>query len=389
MEAPSTVEELLVACATIAVFGAVLSFLFTRSPVASLTAALLKAALFLFYYHSVFDGTFTFLDDWAYLRGGETLLGDGVRVFNMLAHVRELFQAGRGLHFTYYLYNAEAIALFGHAYWAPVGLNICLTFVAAGFIMRVLEQGLGASRAVSRGAFFFVALHPDILVWSTIMNGKDVLVMTLIGAFTYAVSCGSQQRTRYAVLVGGSACALLLFTRYYVPLMLLAALVIALVVSRGGHRRFAMNLAVLGGIAVVVTTIGIATFSDIVRLFREDFVNPIYGLVRFALTPIPFNASREYAFLNLPQVFHWLMFPFLICGIIEIWRQKSLTGRFLTIYFFLAVVLYASYGELQGPRHRVQIDGAIAIYQFFGIVAALRAIASSAYRIVRPAAQSR
>ena len=84
------------------------------------------------------------------------------------------------------------------------------------------------------------------------------------------------------------------------------------------------------------------------------------------LTPILFHTTEHYAFLDLPQVFHWLMMPALAYGVYRIWRWASLTVRFVVSYFLALILLYAMFGELQGPRHRYQIDGLIALFQFYG-----------------------
>lgn len=105
---------------------------------------------------------------------------------------------------------------------------------------------------------------------------------------------------------------------------------------------------------------------------REDMVNPVLGLVRFALTPVPFNTSSEYGFLDLPALFHWVMFPAVLLGIWQVARMRSPFARFLLAYVAVFTALYAVYGELQGPRHRVQLDFAWATLQFVGVGVAMR-----------------
>ena len=60
------------------------AFYVTRSVVFSLPAAFLKAGIFFIYFGLLFDGTFTFLDDWRYVAGGMALLNEGVGLSNLV-----------------------------------------------------------------------------------------------------------------------------------------------------------------------------------------------------------------------------------------------------------------------------------------------------------------
>jgi hypothetical protein len=113
---------------------------------------------------------------------------------------------------------------------------------------------------------------------------------------------------------------------------------------------------------------------DAYERLRAGFVNPLYGVHHIALTPIPFNTEENYAFLDLPQVFHWMFMPFLVYGVVRIWRRATLAARFVVVYFVLMIFLYGVFGELQGPRHKVQLDGIIALFKFYGIIGAVKQI---------------
>ena len=90
------------------------------------------------------------------------------------------------------------------------------------------------------------------------------------------------------------------------------------------------------------------------------------------LTPAPFRADEAYAFLTMPQLFHWALAPVLLYGLYHIQRKATLLARFVVVYFLLALLLYGIFEELQGPRHRVQLDGLIALFQFCGILELLK-----------------
>src|SRR6185437_9816492 len=112
---------------------------------------------------------------------------------------------------------------------------------------------------------------------------------------------------------------------------------------RGRRNPWLWLLAVVA-LFVVVRHIGHGSLIDAVRELRSKMDNPVKGVVRFLVTPIPFHTAPGYGFMDLPQM----------------------------IYFILMVLLYGSFTTLQGARHRVQIDGLVVIFQFYGILALFR-----------------
>ncbi len=370
----------------ILVLGFLIGLWITRKPRWSLFVAATKATIFSVYYGVLFDGTFNFLDDWTYLRLGRRLLEQGVSVTNLYGHLPELFSVAGGRHFIYYLYNAESLRLLGHAYFAPVALNVVLTFAAAGFMAAAARGGLGFPKSLVIGLFVFSALHPDVLAWSTIMNGKGSLVLTGTAVAVYAVSMAGNGRYGAAVLLAVSVGGVLFFTRFYVPLMLLAAFLGAMLLSPAGRRRPALWLLVPAGLVGVVSALGVNGLLDAYGRLQDGFVNPLYGFPRMALTPIPFHTTEHYTFLDLPQVFHWAMMPALVYGVFRVWQQATLTARFVVLYFLAMILLYGMFENLQGPRHRYQLDGLIALFQFYGGLGILKQVLP--FRHAGPTGQS-
>lgn len=157
----------------ILVLGFAIAFWVTGRPNWSLFVATVKAALFTVYYGVFFDGTFTFLDDWSYVEGGQHLVEQGVSTINLISHLPELFSLAGGIHFTYYLFNADAFRILGDSYYSPVSINVVLTFLAAGLMTFTARSTLACSRSLSTGLFVFLVIQPNLLAWSTIMNGKS------------------------------------------------------------------------------------------------------------------------------------------------------------------------------------------------------------------------
>jgi hypothetical protein len=339
-----------------------------REPTAALAIGALKAGLFFSYFGWFFDGTFTYLDDWTYLERGADLHDQGAGLLNLWHSFPVLLALGEGQHFVYYVFNAVALEWFGQGYFAPVALNVIITaFIAMiGTRLVAIEQLVSQRRA--KLFFVFLLLHPDLTAWSTFVNGKDTLVLLLHVLLLYAFSLLLRgHRGVSAVVLGAFVVTVLLFLRFYVPLIFAVALILSFLSNTRGLSRWRLTLGAffsLGGLFVVMD------FSLFVHAFesiREDFVNPAVGLVRFLLTPIPFNTEASFAFLDGPALLHWLLLPALLLGAREVFRMKTSFSRFLVFYALTFVTLYAVYGELQGPRHRVQLDFVIALFQFAGV----------------------
>ena len=360
-----------------------MTWLTIRSALLSLFLPLARVGVFLLYYGVFFDGSWTFKDDWTYLERGQALLEQGVSVTNLFAHLPELFSTAGGKHFVFYLFNADAFRFFGADYYAPVALNIVLTFVAAGFMVAAARAGLDVPRRLAKALFAVIVLYPDVVAWSTIMNGKDTLVTTGTAMAAYAVSQTGVGHYWRAVTLGVLIGFVLFFTRFYVPLMMLLALVSALMFSPTGGRRIGLWVLALTGLASVLSVLGVAGLVDALSRLEEGWVSPLYGVPRYLLTPIPFNTTDKYSFLDLPQMLYWLLMPFMLYGMYRVWRRATLTARFVILYFVGMVLLYAMFGNLQGPRHRYQLDLFIVLFQLLGLVSVLHQMGISHVAVLR------
>lgn len=351
----------------------------TRAPVFSMVAAVIKAVIFLLYFGLLFDGTFTFLDDWSYLEGGQELHSQGIGVANLAENWNSVLAIGGGSHVIYYLYNAYAFRLFGEGYYAPVALNIVLTVLIAWIGTYLSVRAFGLSGAHRKFFFAFLLFHPDILAWSNVMNGKDVLVLLLHVLLLVSSWLFLVRRPVVALALAVPVCLVLLFTRFYVPLLFGVALLATLLLSRTGKGRVWLFSLSIAFVALFLAQIGLDGLDYALAVLHENFVNPVYGFVRAVLTPIPFNTDLPYSFLDVPALIHWLLLPFACWGAIALHRLRTPFSRFFLLYVMFFLSLYAVFGELQGPRHRVQLDYAWAVLQFVGVTAFLRSVFS--YRI--------
>lgn len=364
---PFNFEQLIFPTAVIFLTTLVVSFRVTGYPVISLAAAFTKCGIYFTYFVFLFDGTFTFLDDWTYLEKGKELIADDIGLTNLHENFVQVLALAGGDHFVYYLYNAYAMKLFGADYFAPVGLNIVLTVIIA-FLGAVLVRK-EFPRLNHKYFYLFLLFHPEILSWSNVMNGKDILVLLLHVVLLFAMAVYFRGNEVKALAMAAPAVAILMFMRFYVPLLF----ALAFFASTLRIDKKALSHILIAGIVFVLAIIslydGIPYITD---SLKGNLVNPVLGLIRFALTPIPFNTESAYAFLNPAATIHWVLFPALILGMGAVWKRKTVFSRFVIFYGLVFFGLYAVYGELQGPRHRVQMDFAIALFQFYGLCILLR-----------------
>lgn len=369
---PFPLADLAVPTLAILIAGFGLAYAFTRRPVLSGVVAAVKSGLFLLYFGAFFDGTYTFLDDWRYLHVGEQLAQDHIGVFDLFSNYHYVRSTVESANLAYYLYNASAIDVFGAGYYAPVAINVVLTFLGAGWLMQTARTGLGMSRRTGVGLFVLLALSPSILAWSTVANLKDILVATGTAGVVYAVALADAGKVWRAVALAVVAGVILLVTRFYVPLTLGAAFGGALLLSRRARRSPWLWMAAVGALVAVVHVLGHGSLTGALHSLRAHAGNPVSGIVRFVVTPIPFHTAFGYSFLDLPQLLYWLLLPFEAYGLVAVWRRRTLTAHFLVIYFLGMTMLYGVLTSLQGPRHRIQIDGLIVIFQYYGLLALAR-----------------
>jgi len=369
---PFPIGMLLLPSAAIMAATLIFSYAVTRNAILSTTAGALKAGLFLLYFGVLFDGTYTALDDWSYLRNGIYLLNQNVGFLNIIENWQVARGAAHGDAFLYYLYNAYAFWLFGHnQYFAPVALNLILVAVIAYLSYRLVIAEFASGEIAGKLFFFFVLFHPDILAWSIVFNLKDIVVLLLHILLLIAIAQYMHGKFWIALLVAIPTIIVFTTIRQYVPIMFAMALILAALIDNPANRAkiLVVSAAMLGGILLWK---GLGTLTFAIYLIEKTFVNPIYGLVRFTLTPIPFNSDPIYSFLDTSAVIHWLLTPFFLLGIYVVWKQASRFGRFVVLYMAVFLCVYAMVGELQGPRHRVQLDFAFALFQFMGLLTAYR-----------------
>lgn len=307
-------------------------------------------------YFGYYDGTWYLTDDWDYLERSQDLL-DRYTLWELLTTedgIRELFIQAQGHHTLYYVWNIAAQLLFGNHYYAPVFLNITLTFVGGFFFYQiVLFADFG--KAYARLALMFFLLHWDLLAWSSFFNLKDILVMTMTTMGLYAL-CRILFAFRWRDLVLFCVVLVLFFwIRFYVAFFMLAVAGMWYFLKIKSWRKWPMLFAIAAGMVYLL--------PDQSLVHDLDFTQFITGLVRFPITPQPWSITPVYGFLFLPSIMHWLLILPALYGGILLWR-RSPVASLLLLYALVLWSFYAAFPGLQGPRHRVQITFVIAWMQF-------------------------
>lgn len=331
--------------------------------------ATLKMALPVFYFAYLYDGTWTFKDDWTYFYIGTMLLQAGyhpITIFFSREGIFHLAVLSGGQHVLYYWYNLLAQYLFGTHYYAPVFLNVGLTCITGAFLYRIARIA-GLKRSYAQGLLLFFLLHWDILAWSSLANLKDILVLTLTAGAHYFMVRLLLVRER-PLIKGFNAGFLLaflfamLFIRYYLPVLITCALgVWSVLKMRGWWKLVIPTLA--GGVVLFVMKTRMRLPRRLVGSLSFSPGVIAAGFIHFWLTPQPWSISPSYSFLFLPSILHWLMFIPALIGGYRLWKQYPV-ATYLLIYLIVASLFYAVVEELQGPRSRVQLVFIIAWAQY-------------------------
>ncbi len=371
MTAPYLVSELVYPALVIVVVGVIVSLWVTRCIVGSMLAACIKSGLFLLNFSVFFTGQVTGVDDLYYLDTAAKFALAGVGFTDVFARRQELMDLSETAHILYPLHNYYSTLVFGPYYFAPVAVNILLTFAIAAIGMRLAVTEFQLTRRQGRIFYFFLLLYPEVLAWSTVFNGKETLILLCHVCVLTGVSQLFRGCVTRAVIILAPAIFALSLLRYYLPLFLVAAFVFnSLFERRTKHRIKIVLLGLACGVGVFLQLFGGIEYG--IRFVADTLDNPFVGLVHFLYTPIPFNTQAEYTFLNLPSVYHWLAFPLFVTGFRVVYRMKTRFSGYLIWYFCTIVAFYSLFEGLQGARHRFQLCFTFVAFEFIGGLFLLR-----------------
>jgi len=345
--------ELLLATVAIFLFALALSSRVLSFPMA-MTVSLIKVILPFLYFSFFFNKEWVLIDGVRYFLAGQNLLSEGYTPLSVFDEEALFYSmsAGGGQHILYDWYNLIAQWLFGESYASPVFMNVGTTFISALLLYRLAEQ-FRFPRAYCTGLFVFFLLHWELLSWSTVANLKDTVVLLLtIGTVYAAVRLAAERKLRHGLLL---LFQLFLFywLRFYVPLLMMVAIMIYMFIANSGRRRLymvAMAVVVVGGYGAAM---GVGEImAGVGRLSLGTGM--LAGTVKVMVIPRPWSLDIEYTFLLFAAILHWVFFIPAVAGAVLLWRSTP-GYRPILIYLMVALLFYGAFEELQGARQRVQV----------------------------------
>lgn len=353
----------------IAIATWLISFLLAKrylSMPAALFVSFIKSSIPVVYFSWFFTGKWTFFDDLDYIKSAIYMLDAGYNPVSALFSsdgVIALESLTGGQHILYDWWNTLAMYTFGVHYYAPVFLNVILTFIAAMFLNKTLHV-MEFGKQYRTWFLLFFLLHIDVVVWSSFVNLKDILVMTLTVINLYfAIKFINTFKVRYIILLG-LMMYVFYWIRFYVPVLTLSVIAFWMLTNWKSNKKFLLIPLALIALFMMLPELGA----------NLGALNPsglMYGVIRFALTPQPWSVSDEYSFLLIPSYLNWIFFVPALLGGIMMYKKNKQTRLFL--YYLLAVfLLYSVFPAEQGPRHRLQVIFIFAWMQFHFIWAILR-----------------
>lgn len=332
--------------------------------------SLIKVLIPFVYFAFFFDGTWTFLDDIEYQSQGTTMLERGYNPVSTLltSHgLANLFSLSGGFHILYGWWNVLAQYLFGQHYYSAIFLNVALTFVSGYFLFRVVRLCSFGQKYAQAFIVFFL-FHWDVLVWSSLVNLKEILVLSLtIICFYSFLKILKTKKTKYYILLAAAVFPFL-FLRFYLPFLLLIAGIAWVAVYQKGKRKYNLIFVLVIGFIFVLNFLGARATENFGRV---DMLSAVPGAFRMALTPRPWVLNETSSFLVIPSILHWLFF---IPSLWSAWKlsRRSKEISLLLIYLLVILLFYGSYEAIQGIRQRFQVSFIISWIQFHFIWLILR-----------------
>jgi len=366
VDAIGSLDSLLLASLCAGIIGFLIAVRFLPRRTAAVVA-FTKAVIPFVYFRWAFDGGWQLLDDVSYFDRGKALLTAGYDPitiwFSRAGMIRIMTLAG-GHHILYEWFNLLAQRLFGPYYHSAVLLNVLLTFPTAAVLYAMVRHA-GFSERYARGICVFFLLHWEVVAWSSFVNLKDTLVMSMSATMLYVLMLMSDRMRPLRVVSALLLVIAFYWIRFYVPIVMAIAYTI-FQLTRGRQERKRLIWRVLIGLGLAVAAvvyIGVEAITAQMTKLVPSPLSVIEGVTRMLLSPQPWAIESHYGFLLLPSALNLIFLLPGVLGAVWLWRYARPT-RLLLIYFLLVVILFAAFPEEQGPRHRVQVSFVLAWAQF-------------------------
>ena len=356
--------------------GSIILISYSKKILVSLIVSFIKSSLFLMYYLYFFNKTdFTLIDSLVYI-DNTNLLVNSIPLQSFFDNLNQFYVAAGGTHIGYYIYSYFLCKIFGTFYFVPVAFNIIITFIAAYLVYKI-GLLITLSRRLSIYLSIFYVLHWDTISWSTFNNIRDIIISTLIIFSLYCIIKLSNKVTTLDLFLLFICLYILHYFRFYIVVFLLGTLLFyfLLVYSKKyKYIRISKQLLIqFKYIIYLIMVIGLAIFYYFYEMsfynWLIDAVNPLYGVPRFLLTPIPFyELYNGYGYLHFAALLHWIFIPLFFYGWLHLYSINKKVFLVFTIYLLAVLCFFGVYAPVQGPRHRLNTSLIIIIFQYIGFV---------------------
>jgi len=351
------------------------SRIFRTNKLAALTIATIKSLLFFVNYIFFFNIDFFTIDSFNYM--DRALRIKEISSFSDFLYDLVTFNLMHLYGLAHYVYNAFVTTLLfafnTDSALIPIAGNIVITLLSGYVFTRILIL-MGMKERYAQWYFLFFVLHWEVMSYSTFSLLKDNLVCFLTICLFYfpALIHASKFKLRHIIPLLLTLWAMMFIRFYITPIFFVCYLAyLYLVVFVGKKSWSKIFLLIMAPLAFIAFVISIWDMYGAYMSLVFDFKgNPIYGIVRFFLTPQPWYVSGSYIYLLIPSILNWVVIPFTLFGIISLLRIRGLT-KLLLIYYLAILIFYGVYsphGQATGPRHKLQVVFIYALFQYIGLI---------------------
>lgn len=315
-----------------------------------------------FLYFSRFGNKWTPYDGRKFQTVATTLLEQGHTPWSLVFHWDFLITYVDSTHVIPYWWNVTAQYLFGPYYYSPIFLNVILTVFTGMYCMFILSRS-GFQESYYKYYLAFFVLQWDVLVFSSILNIKSIIVTLFITMYLYhfimMVSSRNSAWSGFHFAMVLLILFIIYWSRFYiVPLLVMSSL--AWIAFHSRRKKWVPILALPVVALYPIIERGLKQTQYFEPLTLTEFV---FNAAKIVLTPRPWGVNAEFSFLIIPAVFHWLfIFPSIFSSLL-LWNKSKYT-RLLVIFTVGFVVFYAIFPGLASVRMRYQIVFVITLLQF-------------------------
>lgn len=336
------------------IIGTIILYSYTKNVLLSTTVVFAKVIIFYIYFSSG-ELVYTLLDDLQYFNGSIVIYNN----LNEMELLGQLFNQAQGIHILYYIHNIFSIFIFGQNYYSPVALNILLTVISSLILYKICINLL-----ISKHNSLFIAilfcLHWDILSWSSFLNIKDILVQLLL-LLTVHIYLENKKNFKVMFFKLLPVLGMIYFLRFYLVFFILLAIFLT---SKRLTKTYIFKFILISFVFLVL--LFVFDKNVLTKFLNQIHFDFLLNLVRFLLTPVPFNYDDGYNFLVFSALLTWITFPFFLIGLFVLIKKKLDGYNFIIILNLLLVLFYAGFDELLGPRQRFMLVPYFTIVTFFG-----------------------